>query len=938
MILYTSPVATLAQLLADPDAVRVYVLKLSYLDSANVAQTLWVAQGQWADPPGGPVGSPILPLLESGFTLSDSWDPVEPADSDEPGTAEIILANNSTIFEWVGYFDGAGRWSVDDREQLLYIVGILGDGTRVELADVLLTPFQRFVGVGSPTAGDDQSSRISVKIQRLGMGAKFSPLTYSEPCAVFPGGAVSINWGDNFDLGATGHRRYKFMCDDVTIADQCFEFKDSGTTGFSFCINPGGALPGGFQFLARGQSPVTTATSANVIQSKVSYVVAIDWTATTRRIDLNGVQLVLTTGITGGTTTNATNNLEGLGFVGRISEVTRYSTNKSVATALLEIRAPVLATDASLAGWVPHDEGSGIVVHDRTSGSSITGTLGAGATLTGTSGWHLSGLLGQYLPSFIGRVAHAPIRWFDLASQIATVCASGLQLVQALRFGFNPVSTANYSVDLPRGTLRLTTGTIPQAGAGVQALANSPWGTALNFDGVTMSATATQTGPAGSRALTGHIRCDIVDATLRYIGGRQSGGAAGGFYMRLTSTGGFNNRLEVEAINDAPASAKFTLAYAFVLPLDVRLFVAAVLDASAQRLSLWVDRAEVASMTTSGNWTTALSTWGTGCRPDTGGSRFVGIVDELLEWNKALTPAELKLLHLRPATGSETGLWYGHRLDEGAGGSAVSIVAGKAALTITSPIWGTGRCSAGDLSWQCYKAAGYPESARDSESWGIFIAAQPADCGWPIEEGQNRESVAREILAGVGARARELSGIVYVKRFEGVTGTPNATITLAQVRGGSVVASQEQDPAIYLWRLLSRINGLPLPAGEIAAALLTSDPAGYSYASREGEIAPASDESIRTRFPNALPMDRRTPFFKKADADREALRLRELFRHGGQLVELQVIVDVEDLAVLDEIPAIEGLSSARLDQSGSVVLSINNDGGAATIILWRPGD
>lgn len=943
---------TLADLLADDASERVAVFRLAYMDEAGVEQVRWDTQRGtgWDDPPGGPAGAWIPPLFNGGFRTSETFDPLDPVDgNDSGGYTEVELINDSLDEDLCGIFRHANRWSVDGREQLLYMVGRLSDGTRVELADVLATPFQRLVGVDRPTAGDDERCRVTVRTGAHPLAIPFERASYSPPCATFPGGA-GIVFGDVYDQTGSFHCRFKVYLENPDQASplQFAAYKDGGTSGWY--INVGsvasGTVLGGVLITCHGQTPPTTATAAGVLLPRTDHIVEIDVdvAAGTREIIVDGVSRATSAGVTGAPLANTVSFSLGTGILGTMSEFVIYSVAKTLTVANLEARLPVLPTDANLAALIPLDEGVGVTVRDRKSGSSITGTCGTGVTLLGVAGWHYPGLLGKQRPSGIGRLRHQPVTWVNPALQQGELGYLGIQLLETLRSGYAVVSTANYTADYARGTLRLTSGSIAQAGYGAQILLDAPWGTALRFAGAGTTAIATQAGPTGSRSLTAHVRLDASGAT-RYIVARQIGGAAGGFIVRVNAT----SFLEVAAINDA--GGVFTLTTTYKLTLGRRYFVAARLDAAGQRLSAWVDRAEVGSMATSGFWTTASPTsYGVGCRPDTSTGILIGIVDDPHEWSVALSDAALKALHIDPVVGTETGLWYGHHLNDATSTTtpttAASTVAGKAALTLVSPAWSAGRCSAGDLAWSCYRQAGWVDADRDSETWGAFIASQPADCGVSVLAGEEVEEVARLLLGGAGARAFEYLGLVYVRRFEGVAGTAQRSPVLGQFLAGATVAAQAgASPAVYLWEVECNANALPLQASEIALALQTSDPAAYSYASQPYEVAPARDDSIRVtadgadaRFPEAVAKRRRTAFFNKADGDAEAARLLALFRDGAAPVQVEMFLDFDDALPLDRMAAVDGLLSAGMDVGQTCIVSLVIEDGIGSLGLWRPGN
>jgi hypothetical protein len=924
---------TLTDLLSDPGATIELVAGINALDETDTPFVQYISQRGWDDPVSGTWGSRCPPLLSTEIEIDFTIDPLNPASSYD-ALSELVFAND--LEEYPGYFDGWWKYSVDKRACNLYAVGVLSDGTRVELADVGSTPLFRLYGVLAPEVNSTECV-ISVRGVSYLLSTPLQPDTYAGSGLVFPGTVGgSVGLGDNLDITSSTSISIEFYTEDPSLTLQFLLNKNGALSGYYVLVGLVGAgtVSGGVEIVFPSRTPTTATSAANLIRAYQVYTldIAEDTAAGTRRIDLDGVTIISQAGITGSLVSNTSNLTFGSGLKGRIGRVLYWSGARSNAVMSAEMRVPMTGAEASLTAYFPHNEKVGSTTHDRKSGSSLTGTLGTGVTW-GSIDRHYTSILGKYQPWILGTVLRAPLTWIDTFKQIGEVSYGGCAHIAELQSNHAAVSAASYTTDLSKGILTLTSGSISGTYS-TTATANNLWNSAIQTSS-TSSILATINSPTGSRTFVIQFRPDRTLNALAYIIGWQTSAQAGSVILRFTT--GAQNLLNAFAINDA--STIFSVNGPSLT--EGRTYTLAVeLDVAGSTLGIWVDAVRVITTPISGAWTTVRNQFGIGVRADTGASQGIGRFDEALIFNRVLTAAEHKALHLLPATGGESGLLYGWHMDNASGASATSMLGGTA-LTLSNITWTGGRSAATDLARVCYYRKGYVAADLDSATWQTVLTSQPADCGWFVDGAESADAVLSVVLGGLGIVAIEIYGIVYLFRFEGVP-TPTLSIEGDITLENAPIDSEDRDPAIYRWEVIYATNNTRMDQSSVAQSLAASDPDRYQYGAAQTKVSTQEDYSIKStaagadgRFPNAEEGTRQTALIYARDADNESVRLLALHREGADVKSIPTFLTYGDVRALTGIEI--DVEELELSASNWVVTGLRLSDERIQVIMWRPG-
>jgi hypothetical protein len=927
----------LSDLIADSSAELELIIKGNYLDENDDEQVIWISRSGWADEPDGPAGTYIRPLADFNLVFDAQMDPLDPKTLSEGFRADITLINNSVYYDYAGMFDGWWQYSVDQQPWNIYLVGILSDGTRVTLSDVISTPLYQLYGQLIPEAGSDTCTIRTIS-KHAALDKPLQPVTYSPPCLLFPGTVSGvINLGDNLDIsGSQSISFWVYLSRPSQLAAvQYIIHKDGGTTGYYVAVGlvGGGTVEGGVEVGIRGQTPAVTTTSAGVIKAFRWHRIDIAIAAASRRIDIDGTTAVTTSGITGSPVVNSVDCIIGRNLGGRLHRLLFYTDVRTNATMKVEGRTPITGRETNLREAFIFQEGKGPTVSSSKSGSSLVNiTLGTGVVWD-TASWHLESILSQYEPLIVGTVPRAPVTWFDTANQIGQLTRGSLALVQEVQANHNSVSTANYSVNYDNGTFRVTTGVITSLTWSATATANNLWGPAL----LSTAAVATINCPAGSRGLAIQCRPDTTDSSFRFLIGWQGnpGTLAGAFLIRLNV--GAVNRLSAVAINDA--GGLFQVNYDS-LEQDRTYSIAASMNATAgtlhgqpaNTLYLYVDGEMVASVAISGTWTTVLTNFGVGIRPITLTTPWVGRYDGPAVFNTVISQSQARLLHTSPLTGAETGLTNAWRLNETSGTSAAAL-AGGTALTLTSPTRVPGRSAPVDLARFVLFSAGYTESDLDTDSWRECLNEVSADCGWSVTNAQKSRDVLNIVLANLGFLLYEELGKWKIRRFVGLTGSPDVELKANVDLQAGPIEPSPADPAIYQWTILYATNNAKVQPANLSVNPAT-EPDRYTYAQMDNRAATKTDYAVLDRFPAAEPRTRLTALLTQKDAEAEAARLLPIHKHGADRKVVSLFANVGSVSILDEIGPL--VAEADLRDGDVVVVGISTSDGVGTIAIWRP--
>lgn len=932
--------ATLADLLSDSRARTQAIARVSYLLS-SVESTEWISQQGWLDPLGGEAGGIYIPgLLATEIRIEQQIDPLEPADAGGAITSLEIINDHQV---YAGRYDDWYRASVDDRAIDIFLVGTLGNGTRVELADVIDTPFFSLRGINVPEVGE---SRVTLHARETtyNLDAPLQPETYSPPALIFPGdSAAAVVLGDVLDITVATSISIWFYTDDPSRGFQYLLHKDGGTTGYYVAAGLVGAglVSAGVEVAIRGQTPPLSTSAAGVLRANSWHRVDIRLAAASRAIDVDSVTVVSTAGITGSMAGNTVPLTMGNGLLGGMSRVLYWTGSRSNAVMSAEGRIPIVGTEASLLAYFPLNENIGETIYDRKSGSVITGTFDADfGTVWGNADWHYAAIRGEHRPFVLGTVPRVPVVTVDPPKQVMEASYGGLALASEVQSSHNPVSTASYTVNTLAGTFQITSGALSGTYSAT-VTANNFWNSALLFAS-TSTALATINSPTGSRTFGIQARADTTAISLRYLIGWQTSANAGSMALRVT-TGGGANRLSLFAVNDAAAIFEITYEGGAV---EGRTYsYAAQLNLATNRLIIFIDGENVASVAVSGAWTTVRTQFAIGCRPDTGGNSWIGRLDDPWVDDSAMSEADIRAKHLLPFV--STGLSYGWHLDDALTTTTPTTAAsalGGTALTLTNVTWTGGRSAAADLARKCYYLAGYTAADLDETSWRQCLNDQPADCGWFVGNGESAIEVAGIILGGLGFIRYTSSGVVYVKRFEGVSGVADVTYNPLIDMQALPIEAGSSDPAVWEWTIKYATNNVKMDQSSIAGSLASSDPDRYSYGAMDARTVTRNDYTIKRteagnpgRFPQAVDKTRVTALLHERDAVAELARLLPLHRHASDSKILPMYLLAGSVNALTEIGI--DLSTASISDSNYVIIGLTIDGdGLASVIGWRPAE
>lgn len=919
-------------LLADRSAVLEIVVRGQYKDGNDTLQTVWFSRSGWADKPGGPANRYCPPLVDIHLNVNQHVEPLEPSTL-SAAYAEILLINDSIYTDYAGLFDLYWQYSVDHLDWRVYVVGILSDGSRVELDDVLDYPIYRLVGINIPEVG---SSVCRIRTQGLAqlLDTVLQPETYSFPCLSFPGGP-SINLGDNLDISTTQSMSWWIYPDPILLktTKQYLVHKADLTSGYYVAVGLVSGNQAAVEILVRGQSIPLTTTAANVLSSYMWHRIDVAIGSTTRRIDIDGTTAASTAGITGSPITNSLDCLIGLDYKGLMSRVLFWTDERSNATMKAEGRIPISGSETNLREALLLDEGQGDTVTSSKVGSTLEGEIELGI-LWDTAAWHFGSILGQQIPLILGTVSRAPITWIDPANQIGQISLGSVAMVSELQSNHAIVDPSDYAVNLTNGTVQITSG--PLSGTySSTATANNLWNLALDFNGVDSTGLVALTMPNGSRYLACQVKPDSL--TTSQIIGWNGNNSRLIIELQLVInivSGVRSLFIMVRAFNDADDefNVQHTIASSAQSQTLIKrysIFAGIDTDNPSVGLTLYVNGELADTQAISGTWTGTQPTLSVGHDSSGPSDYFGGVIDEILVGNTAPNLSIAQQHHLKPSEVDFPGIVAGWHCDE-TSGDAESFVPSQPDIVLTNVTRVPGRSTAQDLARSIMYMKGFEDSDLDT-SWLECLNDNGADCGWFVTGGVKVNQVLNVILGGLGFILYESLGQFKIRRFEGVSGTADVTLNSSVDVRNEAIEPLPSDPAVYQWTILFATNNTKLEASNIAGSLASTDPERYQYGSSENLQAVKGDNSILGRFPGAIPKSRLTALINRVDAEEEAIRLLAIHRYGADRKAVAIFGNVDILTELG--PLIE---ETDLDSTNVVVTGITTDDDLATINVWRP--
>lgn len=161
----------------------------------------------------------------------------------------------------------------------------------------------------------------------------------------------------------------------------------------------------------------------------------------------------------------------------------------------------------------------------------------------------------------------------------------------------------------------------------------------------TGSVTRTLSQAQGAVSYATWVKMGGTVSTIQYLQGVQDSGNAGGRMIRWRGDVA-NNTIEFEAINDSGEAGVFDARGVVSSPTAWNRIVG-VLNPSAGYLYLYINGVQQTPVAISGNWTTQLTNWTLGKRPDSASLYLAGSLDESLTVFSALSPAWASLDYIQ---------------------------------------------------------------------------------------------------------------------------------------------------------------------------------------------------------------------------------------------------------------------------------------------------
>jgi hypothetical protein len=545
-----------------------------------------------------------------------------------------------------------------------------------------------------------------------------------------------------------------------------------------------------------------------------------------------------------------------------------------------------------------------------------------------SSGWCEASLIGKTIPRVLGKVDNCPALPTDSGKNRFQVALGPIVGVTQVYSNMSALTGGSWSVDLNTGVL--TTTTAPAGKLTCDVLGESPFISALLLDGSTGDASATITAPTGARSLAAMVRIDELSTTTRYICGYQNSSLAGGFFLRIVA----GNLPQVMAFSDTPTT--YTAAGATALTPGRWYHIAGVLDTTATSLLLYVDGVLVATTTIAGAWTTALTAFRVGRRPDSATLYWLGAIDEVIIASRAMTITEVAALIVAPAVGTETylrDLWH---CDDRASTTVLNSMAGRTSLTMAGgATWTLGRCASADLGRMAYMAGGFASAEIDTSTLKTYIRAQPADCQCYVDDDRSHRDVVQHVVGGAGGLFGPdlLTGLIAFRRLEAPTGVAAAAWTANDLRQGEAIEPDNPRSPCYRVNVSCAANPSTFSATEIAT-IVQSNPTLYSFALEATRQGFREDLQVLADYSDALKLDVESPFYTLADGQAEAERLFTLLSVIRTPRRLPMYLSPYRNKPLDEV----SLTWSRMGDSGGrtyLVFGIDLEQGRATVRVWR---
>lgn len=216
------------------------------------------------------------------------------------------------------------------------------------------------------------------------------------------------------------------------------------------------------------------------------------------------------------------------------------------------------------------------------------------------------------------------------------------------------------------------------------------WGGCLKFDGVDDYANATITGsPANSMTMECAFRTAATTACVG-MSLRNGSGAAGVRSLQPATGTGFSNstgNCRFVVRNDAATSFEAMIGAGLLVNSRLQL-VSGVLDTTAMEIRVYLDGELKATTAVTGTFATTIANLDIGRDGGSASSWYPGAADEMRIWSTARTRDEIRETMGRELLGTETGLVWYNKANDGATTTSTSTVGANLTLT-GGPTWDT---------------------------------------------------------------------------------------------------------------------------------------------------------------------------------------------------------------------------------------------------------
>lgn len=844
-----------------------------------------------------------------------------------------------------GEVNGWRGVSIDGQSWRVLLVGVLRDGTEVTYSDASADPYFEGLGVASPLVGEaTMTIRLRGQFHRL--NAVANPNPFSPPSPEFPGVSTEyIDFGDVYDVTGAFREEYWFYVINPALTGQVIMSKDTGAAGRRLELGTGGS--GALTWTIREQTPPTS-TTATGLMTEGWHRIGVVYNGTQRLIYVDRT-LVSTVAVTGSPASNAAPFRLGAGVLGAISYVSIWSAAGTAADITRNMFLPLAGSETNLTAWLPLHEGVGAKVYDRKKGSTIEGTLTNGMTWRTTSEWLGDSMTGTARRLPLGLCMDVPLELRDPVQLIYEAGAGENLMISPVRSNAATVPGAQYTLESYRGQVIFTTAQSGRLTADV--VGGTPWRFGLGFDGIDDVVVCGDAGDPGTGSFTVHalIRPSNITQSFGRIVSKDDGSISGGWALATGAASG--GELIFLIRNGGIASsvgAGLTPGYTYS--------VIGEYDHPNTTLRVWVNALELGA----GNSTipaanTAINL-GIGARHDNT-SRFAGMIDEVLIFNRLLTLEEKQALALYPADPAMSGMVLGYHFDEGPGAATVSPFVGSGTGTISGTTWTYSRIYANDLLRWLFDMGGFSQTDFDVAICAACLREVPGDCFHLIEDTTaTLAEVIDRVASGAGIVV-SLPAVLGGKITFDLFGEP-----AAEAEGGNAFTGADLDDAetitpvdlpdpVYLVEVLFAKNHSPYKPNEVQALIAGGATAEmrerYQRAVKEWLRHPEQDLSILTDPPtgigwkHARVLTIESCFVNRAEGRAMAKRELALYRPAQEAYSalfdtrsttLRIPGTIEvDYREVDEVTPILGMEHARYRTVG---LTREEETGVR-LVIWR---